>query len=114
MAEGYRCASKPSPPPEHSANNDEIPAVCGAHLPVPRARRVIGIQTAAPRLVTCNANGLSHELPHARPWAGLLVAVPPVLAALCQRPGLWQPDLVIVAGLSLFALPFAVNSSLHE
>jgi len=34
--------------------------------------------------------------------------------AVLQRPGRWQPDLVMVAGLSLFALPFAVNSSLHD
>ncbi len=73
-----------------------------------------GIQAAAPRLVTRSVDGLSREVPHARLWAGLLVAVPLVLAVLLQRPGLWQPDLVVVAGLSLFALPFAVNSSLHS
>ncbi|MBY0320340.1 MAG: organoarsenical effux MFS transporter ArsJ [Reyranella sp.] len=73
-----------------------------------------GIQAAAPRLVTRSADGLSREVPNARLWAGLLVAVPLMLAVLLQRPGLWQPDLVVVAGLSLFALPFAVNSSLHS
>lgn len=72
------------------------------------------IQAAAPRLVTRSADGLSREVPNARLWAGLLVAVPLVLAILLQRPGLWQPDLVVVAGLALFALPFAVNSSLHS
>jgi MFS family permease len=73
-----------------------------------------GIQAAAPRLVARSPDGLSREVPNARLWAGLLVAVPLVLAVLLQRPGLWQPDLVVVAGLSLFALPFAVNSSLHS
>lgn len=73
-----------------------------------------GIQAAAPRLVTRSADGLSREVPNARLWAGLLVAVPLVLAVLLQRPGLWQPDLIVIAGLSLFALPFAVNSSLHS
>ena len=29
-------------------------------------------------------------------------------------PGLWRPDLVVVAGLALFGVPFAVNSSLHS
>ena len=29
-------------------------------------------------------------------------------------PSLWRPDLVVVAGLALFGLPFAVNSSLHS
>ena len=32
----------------------------------------------------------------------------------CRDQGLWRPDLVVVAGLALFALPFAVNSSLHS
>ena len=67
------------------------------------------IQAVAPRLVTRSADGLSREVPNARLWAGLLVAVPLVLAVLLQRPGLWQPDLVMVAGLSLFALPFATT-----
>jgi len=73
-----------------------------------------GIQAAAPRLVTRSADGLSREVPNARLWAGLLVAVPLVLAILLQQPSLWRPDLIVVAGLSLFALPFAVNSSLHS
>jgi predicted MFS family arabinose efflux permease len=73
-----------------------------------------GIQAAAPRLVARSADGLSREVPNARLWAGLLVAVPLALALLLQRPDLWRPDLVVVAGLALFALPFAVNSSLHS
>ena len=47
-------------------------------------------------------------------WAGLLVAVPLVLALMLRDPSLWRPDLVVVAGLALFGLPFAVNSSLHS
>jgi predicted MFS family arabinose efflux permease len=73
-----------------------------------------GIQTAAPALVTCSADGLSREVPASRLWAGLLVAVPLVLALLLQSPGLWRPDIVVVLGLALFGLPFAVNSSLHS
>jgi predicted MFS family arabinose efflux permease len=73
-----------------------------------------GIQAVAPRLVTRSRDGLSREVPNARLWAGLLVAVPLALAVLLQRPGLWHPDLVVVAGLALFGLPFAVNSSLHS
>jgi hypothetical protein len=73
-----------------------------------------GIQAIAPRLVTRSTDGLSREVPNARLWAGLLAAVPLVLAVLLQRPGLWHPDLVVVAGLALFGLPFAVNSSLHS
>lgn len=73
-----------------------------------------GIQAIAPRLVTRSADGLSREVPNARLWAGVLAAVPLALAILLQRPDLWRPDLVVVAGLALFGLPFAVNSSLHS
>ncbi|MFZ5782099.1 MAG: organoarsenical effux MFS transporter ArsJ [Pseudomonadota bacterium] len=73
-----------------------------------------GIQAAAPRLVTRSSDGLSREVPNARLWAGLLAAVPLVLAILMQRPDLSRPDFILVAGLALFALPFAVNSSLHS
>jgi predicted MFS family arabinose efflux permease len=73
-----------------------------------------GIQAAAPALVGRSVDGLSREVPFARVWAGLLVAVPLVLAVLLQDKSLWRPDLVVVAGLALFGLPFAVNSSLHS
>jgi hypothetical protein len=73
-----------------------------------------GIQAAAPSLVTRSPDGLSREVPAARLWAGLLTAVPVALAGIMQAPGLWRPDLILVAGLALFALPFAVNSSLHS
>jgi hypothetical protein len=72
------------------------------------------IQAAAPALVARSADGLSREVPNARLWAGLLTAVPLALALLLRDQGLWHPDLVVVAGLALFALPFAVNSSLHS
>jgi len=73
-----------------------------------------GIQAVAPALVTRSGDGLSREVPAARLWAGLLVAVPVALALMMQIPGLWRPDLVLVSGLALFGLPFAVNSSLHS
>jgi len=73
-----------------------------------------GIQAIAPALVTRSADGLSREVPNSRLWAGLLVAVPLVLVLLLQSPSLWRPDLVVVIGLALFGLPFAVNSSLHS
>jgi hypothetical protein len=72
------------------------------------------IQAFAPALVTRSADGLSREVPNARIWAGLLVAVPLVLAWLLRDPSLWRPDIVVVVGLALFGLPFAVNSSLHS
>jgi predicted MFS family arabinose efflux permease len=72
------------------------------------------IQAAAPSLVARSPDGLSREVPNARLWAGLLVAVPLALTLLLRDANLWRPDLVVVAGLALFGLPFAVNSSLHS
>jgi predicted MFS family arabinose efflux permease len=73
-----------------------------------------GIQALAPALVARSSDGLSREVPNSRLWAGLLVAVPLALAILLQSPDLWRPDVVVVIGLALFGLPFAVNSSLHS
>ncbi|TAJ37471.1 MAG: organoarsenical effux MFS transporter ArsJ [Reyranella sp.] len=73
-----------------------------------------GVQALAPALVPRSTDGLSREVPGARLWAGLLFAVPLVLA-LALNAGLGvHPDLLLVAGLAIFALPFAVNSSLHS
>lgn len=73
-----------------------------------------GVQAFAPLLVSRSADGLSREIPAARLWAGLLTAVPIVLALLLRNPDLWRPDVIVVVGLALFGLPFAVNSSLHS
>ena len=73
-----------------------------------------GIQALAPALIARSSDGLSREVPASRLWAGVLAAVPFVLAVLLQSPGLWRPDLIVAAGLALFGLPFAVNSSLHS
>jgi predicted MFS family arabinose efflux permease len=73
-----------------------------------------GIQAIAPVMVTRSGDGLSREIPAARLWAGMLTAIPIVLAILLQVPGLWRPEIIVVIGLSLFGLPFAVNSSLHS
>ncbi|MGP9810252.1 organoarsenical effux MFS transporter ArsJ [Rhodopseudomonas sp. NSM] len=72
------------------------------------------VQALAPSLVTRSDDGLSREIPAARLWAGLLAAVPIVLALTMQLPQISRPDLVVVIGLALFGLPFAVNSSLHS
>ncbi len=50
-----------------------------------------GVQALAPSLVTRSTDGLSREIPAARLWAGLLAAVPIVLAILLQMPGLGGP-----------------------
>ena len=43
-----------------------------------------------------------------------LFAVPLVLALPAASRDLRRPDIVLVIGLALFGLPFAVNSSLHS
>jgi hypothetical protein len=72
------------------------------------------IRAIAPALVTRSADGLSREVPSARLWAAVLAAVPIVLALVMNSAHVGRPDLVLVIGLALFGLPFAVNSSLHS
>ena len=73
-----------------------------------------GIQAIAPALVMRSADGLSREIPAARLWAAVLATVPVALVFVMQAPDLWRPDIILVCGLALFGLPFAVNSSLHS
>ena len=73
-----------------------------------------GVQAIAPLLVSRSPDGLSREVPAASLWAVVLAAVPIALAFFMQTTGIGRPDLVLVIGLALFGLPFAVNSSLHS
>src|SRR5262249_40927060 len=73
-----------------------------------------GIQAVAPSLVSQSTDGLSKEVPAARLWGGVLAAIPLLLVLILQTPEVWRPDLIIVIGLLLFGIPFAVNSSLHS
>ncbi|MBR1215230.1 organoarsenical effux MFS transporter ArsJ [Bradyrhizobium sp. JYMT SZCCT0180] len=73
-----------------------------------------GVQALAPSLVNRSADGLSREVPAARVWAAVLAAVPLALALIMNSTDIARPDLVLVVGLALFGLPFAVNSSLHS
>ncbi|MFN3672117.1 MAG: organoarsenical effux MFS transporter ArsJ [Bosea sp. (in: a-proteobacteria)] len=71
-------------------------------------------QGLAPALIARSADGLSAEAPAARLWSLALALTPFGLAAvLAVAPGP-RPDLVLVLGLCLFGLAFAVNSSLHS
>ena len=72
------------------------------------------IQAATPALVARSTDGLSREVPAARLWAAALAVIPLALALFLAMPLGWRPDLVVVAGLSLFGAVFAVNSSLHS
>ncbi|HOB93588.1 MAG TPA: organoarsenical effux MFS transporter ArsJ, partial [Aquabacterium sp.] len=71
------------------------------------------VQAAAPAIVRRSDDGLSAEVPAARLWSALLAVVPIGLAVLVAMkvPHL---DWVVVAGLGLFGVAFAVNSSVHS
>ena len=71
------------------------------------------VQAAAPAIVRRSADGLSAEVPAARLWSGLLAIVPIGLAALVVA-GVDHLEWVVVAGLGLFGIAFAVNSSVHS
>jgi predicted MFS family arabinose efflux permease len=73
-----------------------------------------GIQAIAPSLVSRSEDGLSREVPASRMWAAILAAVPITLAVIMNVTDVARPDLVLVIGLALFGVPFAVNSSLHS
>ncbi len=71
------------------------------------------VQAAAPRLVRRSADGLAAEVPAARHWSLALALIPVALAVavvLALEPLEW----IVVAGLGLFGLAFAVNSSVHS
>lgn len=72
------------------------------------------VQANARSFVQRSEDGLSREIPAARLWAALLVAVPVVLGLLLLKGDVARPDILVVAGLALFGLPFAVISSLHS
>jgi predicted MFS family arabinose efflux permease len=72
------------------------------------------VQAFAPSLVSRSAGGLSSEIAAARVWAALLAAIPIALALLLVSESAARADLILVFGLALFGVPFAVNSSLHS
>ncbi|MFY7856483.1 MAG: MFS transporter, partial [Rubrivivax sp.] len=71
------------------------------------------VQGLAPQIVRRSADGLSSEVPAARAWSAALAVVPMVLAGLvvAEVPHL---EWVVVAGLGVFGVAFAVNSSVHS
>lgn len=71
------------------------------------------VQAAAPAFVRRSADGLSTEVPAARLWSLLLALVPAALAVALLA-GIARADLVVVGGLAVFGIAFAVNSSVHS
>jgi predicted MFS family arabinose efflux permease len=72
------------------------------------------VQAGAFAIVPRSADGLSREVPAARLWAAALALIPLALALFLATPSTMRPDLVVGAGLTLFGVAFAVNSSLHS
>lgn len=71
------------------------------------------VQAIAPALIKRSADGLSTEVPAARLWSFLLALVPIVLAVLVWR-NVDHLQWVVVLGLGVFGVAFAVNSSVHS
>ncbi|MEY3486174.1 MAG: organoarsenical effux transporter ArsJ, partial [Pseudomonadota bacterium] len=71
------------------------------------------VQALAPYIVRRSTDGLSSEVPAARWWSAGLAAV---TIALAVAVSLQAPHLqwVVVGGLVLFGVAFAVNSSVHS
>ena len=71
------------------------------------------VQALAPQIVRRSDDGLSCEVPAARGWSAALALVP---AALAVAVAVQVPHLqwVVVGGLALFGVAFAVNSSVHS
>jgi predicted MFS family arabinose efflux permease len=72
------------------------------------------VQAGAFAIVPRSADGLSREVPAARLWAAALALIPAALAGFLAAPSGLAADLVVCAGLALFGVAFAVNSSLHS
>lgn len=71
------------------------------------------VQAAAPQLVRRSEDGLSTEVPAARLWSLLLALVPTALAWYVWQ-DTSQSAWVVVIGLGVFGVAFAVNSSVHS
>ena len=71
------------------------------------------VQAFAPHLVRRSEDGLSTEVPAARLWSGLL-AVVPVALAVAVALNVAHLEWVVVAGLGIFGVAFAINSSVHS
>lgn len=69
-------------------------------------------QAAAPAVVKHSPDGVSSEVRAARLWALALALLPALLAAALTAGA--DPGVSIAAGLGLFGIVFAVNSSVHS
>jgi hypothetical protein len=74
------------------------------------------VQAYAPRLLRAASRPEAEIVAEARRWAGLLLVIPALLAALVWLAGTPAPWLTVALGVGLlmFGAVFAVNSSLHS
>lgn len=74
------------------------------------------VQALAPSIVKRSSDGLSREVPSARLWVVLLTLVPVLITAMLSISAALSINgtAVVIAGLALFGLAFAINSSLHS
>jgi MFS family permease len=72
------------------------------------------VQGLAYRIVPRSADGLSAEVPAARLWAGALTVIPLAIALALGALAPAAAQAVVVIGLALFGVVFAVNSSVHS
>jgi predicted MFS family arabinose efflux permease len=70
------------------------------------------VQASAPRLVSRSHHGVGPGGDSARRWA-LLLALSPAAIAIALQQG-WAVETVVVMGLALFGILFAINSAVHS
>ena len=74
------------------------------------------VQTLAPRILRAEGRALADTAALTRSWAAVLAVIPAVLAlcaAMAGAPAVWLTA-VLIAGLLVFGVVFAVNSALHS
>jgi MFS family permease len=71
------------------------------------------VQALAPNIVKRSPDGLSTEVPAARSWSAALALVP-IGMAIAVAVDVPHLQWVVVGGLALFGIAFAVNSSVHS
>ena len=71
------------------------------------------VQALAPHIVKRSEDGLSTEVPAARTWSAVLALVP-LAMAIAVAVDVPHLQWVVVGGLGLFGIAFAVNSSVHS
>jgi predicted MFS family arabinose efflux permease len=72
------------------------------------------VQASAPAVIRRSPDGLSREVPAARLWSALLALVPALIIAALAADIAARPDIILVIGLAVFGVAFAINSSVHS